>query len=590
MRLIRLNSVPFTLLTLLGSALLGCSGSSNTGSSTPPPPVSIATTTTLKSSANPAPPNTAVTLTATVAATTGTPTGSVAFASGATSLGTAMLTSGTASLTVSTFTPGTSYNITASYGGASGFSASTSSALNLTIQPVQTGPPITANGTIDLTAAHQAIAGFGGAEAFYASYLDQHPNRAQIYTALFDPAKGLGLTFLRVQNSYYLYNGTNASSFDTDTPAIVQAANQTAGTPLQILMSSWTPPASIKSNNDVNNGGTLNTVNGGYNYAGFAQFWHDSLAAYAALGVTPNLISIQNEPDYTASYVSCRFNPTEAAFNGQSYAGYDKAFDAVYQAIQSLPNPPKMIGPESFSTTNAVAYATALEGETPQSNEIYALAHHLYNLSSTDPNPDDGSTALQALQSQFPQPLKFETEYYDAPGFNTAWNIHNAFTLGNDNAYFYWGLAWPSTITNGQAGDQAGLLYIDNPFASTTTWAFPQGWSYNDAYYAFKHFSFYVRPGYVRYGASIDNANERISAYESPDKKTLVIVVLNTSATATDNFALNSGGFTYSNSTVIRSTFSTPIATGERWNNLGSLPAAGLSLPPQSVATVILQQ
>jgi O-glycosyl hydrolase len=460
----------------------------------------------------------------------------------------------------------------------------------LTIQPVQTGPTVTANGTIDLTTKYQTIVGFGGAEAFYGSYLDQHPNRAQIYTALFDPTKGLGLTFLRVQNSYYNYNGSNASSFDTDTPAIIQAANQTAGTPLQILMSSWTPPAAIKSNNDINNGGTLNTVNGGYNYAGFAQFWHDSLAAYAALGVTPNLISIQNEPDFTASYVSCRFNPTEAAFSGQSYAGYDKAFDAVYQAIQTLPNPPKMIGPESFSTTNALAYATALEGETPQSSEVYALAHHLYNVSSSDPNPDDGSTALQSLASQFPQPLKFETEYYDAPGFNTAWNINNAFTLANDNSYFYWGLAWPSTIANGQASDQAGLLYIDNPFASTTTWAFPQGWSYNDAYYAFKHFSFYVRPGYVRYGAGIDNANERISAYESPDQKTLVVVVLNVSASATDTFALSSGSFSYTKSTVIRSTFSTPIATGERWNNLGGLPSAGLSLPPQSVATIILQQ
>lgn len=577
---------------LCGMALaVGCSGGGQSGAnSTPVTPVVTATTVVLSVSPNPAQSGTAVVMTATVTSSAGTPGGSVTFLSGASSLGTTALTNGVATLSVSTLTPAT-YSLTAQYGGATGFAASASTATTLTIQAAPVTPTITATGTVDLTTADQTIAGFGGSEAFYASYLDSHPNKAQIYKALFDPVQGLGLTFLRVQNLYYQYNGSNATTFDPDTPLVVSEADAAAGTPLQVLMSSWSPPAAIKSNNSVNNGGTLNTVNGGYNYAGFGQFWHDSLAAYAALGVTPQYISIQNEPDFTASYASCRFNPTEAPFQGASYAGYDKAFAAVSSAIQTLPSVPQMIGPESFSTTNLIAYATALEGESPQSSEIAALGHHLYNVSSTDPNPDDGTAALQALETQFATPMKFMTEYYDAPGFNTAWNIHNALALANDNAYFYWGLAWPSTpVTNGQAADQQGLLYIDNPFASQSTWVFPQGWSYNDAYYAFKHFSYYVRPGYVRYNASINNADERVSAYESADKKTVVVVVLNTSASVTDQFALNVGSFAFSSSTVVRSTFSQPILTGERWDNLGALPATGIALPPQSVATIVLQQ
>ena len=571
-------------------SLAGCSGASSAGM-VMSPPTAVATTVVVSASANPAAANAAVVLTAMVSAASGTPTGSVVFYAGTTQLGTATLSNGTATLSVSTFAAGTTYSVTAKYAGVSGFAGSTSSAISLVIQSAPVTNPITATGSVDLTTANQTISGFGGAEAFYLSYLDSHPNKAQIYAALFDPVKGLGLTYLRVQNLYYQYNGSNATSFDPDTPSVVQAANAAAGTPLTLLMNSWSPSASIKSNNSVNNGGTLNTVSGGYNYAGFGQFWHDSLAAYAALGVTPQYISIQNEPDFTATYASCRFNPTEAAFQGASYAGYDKAFAAVSAAVQTLPSPPKMVGPESFSTTNLIAYATALEGETPQSSEIAALAHHLYNVSSTDPNPDNGSTALQTLGTQFPTAQKFMTEYYDAPGFNTAWNIHNALTLANDNAYIYWGLAWPSTpVTNGQAADQAGLLYIDNPFASQTTWAFTQGWSYNDAYYAFKHFSYYIRPGYVRYNATVSNADELISAYQSPDAKTLVVVVMNISSSATDQFALNAPGQSYSSSTVYRSTFSTPIATGERWSNLGALPAGGLSLSPQSVATIVLQR
>lgn len=574
---------------------VGCSGGSGSGGSTTmspaTPPASVSTTTVLTTTPNPAPANTTVTLTAKVSAASGTPTGSVSFYAGTTLLGTETLANGTAVLPVTTFTAGTTYNLTANYAGVSGFSASTSAAVSQVIQAVPVAPPINATGSVDLAAPNQTISGFGGAEAFYMSYLNNHPNKAQILTALFDPVKGLGLTYLRVQNQYYLYTGTNATSFDTDTPAVVAAANAAAGKPLTVLMSSWTPPAAIKSNNDVNNGGTLNTVGGGYNYAGFAQFWHDSLAAYAALGVTPDYISIQNEPDYTASYVSCRFNPTEAPFQGATYAGYDKAFAAVSAAIQTLPSVPKMVGPESFSTDNLIAYATALEGEVPESSEIAALGHHLYNVSSYDPHPSDGVVALQTLEADFPAPQKWMTEYFDTPGFNTAWTIHNALAVGNDNAYFYWGLAWPSSqVTDGQSPDQQGLLYLDNPFASQTTWAFPQGWSYNDAYYAFKHFSYFVRPGYVRYNATVTNADELISAYRSPDAKTTVVVVMNTSASATDLFGLNLGSATYSSSTVYRSTFSTPIGTGERWANLGALPSGGLSLPPQSVATIVLQQ
>jgi len=362
---------------------------------------------------------------------------------------------------------------------------------------------------------------------------------------------------------------------------------------VSVILAAWTPPASIKSNNSEV-GGTLKTVSGGYDYADFATFWHDSVVAYTALGVTPNYISIQNEPDFTAGYVSCRFNPTEASFQGASYAGYDKALDAVYQAVEALPTPPKMIGPESFSTVNLTSYADALEGETPQSTEIYALAHHLYNVpsGSTTQTPDAGLSALQTMATKYPTLLKFETEYFTSPGFLNAWNIHNALAVGNDNAYIYWGLAWPSALSgtapNQQAADQQGLLYIDNPFPARASWAFPSGWAYNDAYYAMKHFSYFIRPGYVRYNASVDNTDERVSVYRSPDQKTTVIVAMNVSTTTTDTMSLNLSGVTYTSSTMYRSTFSQPIATGERWNTLGPVTPTSITLGPQAVVTIVL--
>src|SRR5262249_20066923 len=74
----------------------------------------------------------AVTLSATVTAVspaTGIPSGTVTFMDGATSLGVATLVNGSASLTVSTFTMG-SHSLTAVYSGDTGFTGSTSAAVN----------------------------------------------------------------------------------------------------------------------------------------------------------------------------------------------------------------------------------------------------------------------------------------------------------------------------------------------------------------------------------------------------------------------------------------------------------------------------
>jgi O-glycosyl hydrolase len=368
-------------------------------------------------------------------------------------------------------------------------------------------------------------------------------------------------------------------------------------------MSSWTPPASLKSNNSIDgctgvtNGnctsgfGTLAQVSGAYNYAGFGQFWLNSLQAYAALGVTPKYISIQNEPDFPATYVACLFNPTEAPANlyggTESYASYGLAFDATYKAINggNLVSVPQMIGPESFSIPNVQALLTQVP-----TNELAVVAHHLYNVSSYGGSPQGQVAPMTTLNTDYPTSLKFETEYYQTPGFYNAIDIHNALTVANDNVYLYWGLAWPSTLANGVSTDQQGLLYIDNPFNSQSTWAYPNGWTYNDAYYTLKHYSYFVRPGYIRYDSSVSNTDEDISVYQSPDTKTTVIVILNTSTTTTDTIGLNLSSITYTNSTVYRSSFATPITNpgAERWNNLGAYTVQGISLPPQSEVTVVL--
>jgi len=100
----------------------------------------VSTTTTLISSTNPSTVGQSVVFTATIAPSsgTGTPTGTVTFKDGATTLGTGTLNgSGQATYTTSSLTAGT-HSITAVYGGDSQFEASTSAAVSQVVNQATT--------------------------------------------------------------------------------------------------------------------------------------------------------------------------------------------------------------------------------------------------------------------------------------------------------------------------------------------------------------------------------------------------------------------------------------------------------------------
>ncbi len=81
------------------------------------------------------------------------------------------------------------------------------------------------------------------------------------------------------------------------TAAVVAGARAALGHDPLILMSSWSPPPSMKSVASFV-GGTLGQSGGAYRYADFGQWWRSALDAYAAAGVVPTFVSIQNEPDF----------------------------------------------------------------------------------------------------------------------------------------------------------------------------------------------------------------------------------------------------------------------------------------------------
>jgi len=437
--------------------------------------------------------------------------------------------------------------------------------------------PVNVSVAIDTTVPRQTLVGFGAATAYQANLLSAGPD--DLYQVLFVDS---GLDILRLANWYQTQNSTTTTPTTpfTDRAAVQTVQKATAargGTPPKILMSSWSPPAYLKSNgmtrppygsSGTDPAGTLIQNGGVYAYSDYADWWLRSLQAYAAQGVVPDFISIQNEPDfYTKDWETCLWGPTEgASMDGITTAGYGQALDAVYNAIQASPlaSRPILVGPETtgFDDNNVQNYLAGLNLA-----ELGGIAHHMYGSTSHNPNPDwfNGSMSSVGKSAAATGLPTFMTEYSpDAPTmFDTAWLINNALTVENVSAYIYWELIW-STST-----PPTGLVTISG-----------SSYTINDLYYALKHFARWTDPGWVRVDATSSVSAVRTSAFVSPDGSSLTLVLLNTGA-KDHMVAVSPGAFPFGSLAIYRSS-----GDSERTASVALESDGSIFLPSRSIATL----
>ncbi len=439
-------------------------------------------------------------------------------------------------------------------------------------------PPVDVTATIDTTTRYQTMVGFGASLVYDVNLLtDRQVPGDDIYQVLFGD---LGLDILRIANWYQnqVETGSSPTTAFSDTAANAVVTNATAalGHAPKILMSSWSPPSYLKSTGDTKNGGTLVKQNGTFAYTAFAQWWTEALGAYAANGVVPDYLSIQNEPDFTATWESNRLDATEG-----TNAGYGKALDAVYTAARAS-NPPTMpgfIAPEiSGIAKNKVQSYLA---QVPL-GDLSVIAHHLYNGGATgnDPAPDSYATAMAGVSATATTdglPI-FMTEFSPTSPtmFDTAFMIHDAVVNEGVSAYLYWELVW-STPAPGAA--PSGLLSLESPYGIFVT---PKGYTINDVYYALKHYAKWVDTGWVRVGASSTAAGLKASAFVSPDGTSLTVVALNADSTQ-HALTVDPGAFAFGTATAYRTSGST-----ERTAQVPLDAGNAVTLPAQSMLTVTL--
>jgi O-glycosyl hydrolase len=421
-------------------------------------------------------------------------------------------------------------------------------------------------GEVAVNIVYQELEGFGAAGGWYETFVlaVPQPDRDKLYDILFDE---LGLDIYRLRNTYD--QGSSGAAYIDNSAQIITAARQ-RNPSLKIMISSWSPPVYLKSNDNLVGGTLKKDPNGNYMYNAFSQWWADSLDDWDSHGIVADYVNIQNEPDYLATWDSCRFNATESS----SIAGYRQAFEAVYQKLVSqMPVLPKLLVPETAGFSGLSTYINQLVDRS----HAYGYAHHLYNGGGSYSYPDGYINSMTTLynnnKSSYGNKPLMMTEFSKggtgdvttfAEAMNLAQLMHNALVFESVSAYLYWELFWP---------EPKGLVSF-------------MGWGYykiNPIYYAFKQYSAFTNPGWHRVEATTSLGslgNLRISAFKSPDNQQLSIVIINL-AYNNMNLTLNLNSFPLDSSEIYR--------TSETENTAYIGPfyeADSLMLPARSITTI----
>ena len=200
--------------------------------------------------------------------------------------------------------------------------------------------------SIDSRTKYQHVTGFGGfgPSPQWAYWL----TNAEIDKMYGTGEDQLGYNIMRL----YIANNRNGWS------SAINTAKRAKKHGAFLFASPWSPPASWKDNNDDSNGGSLLTEY----YDDWAYFLNDFVTYMKnSGGVTIDAISIQNEPDWKASYQSC-------LWTGNQFVTFLKKYGSKINA--------KIIAPEGIQFTHSLSDPILNDPEACA--ELDILGGHFY--------------------------------------------------------------------------------------------------------------------------------------------------------------------------------------------------------------------
>ncbi len=428
--------------------------------------------------------------------------------------------------------------------------------------------PVVYTLAVDPTITYQEMIGFGGSLTWYSERIMSSPDKNKICQLLFED---MGMDIVRFKNNYYpqgypavkttdVMENSGLKNLFTVTGQLNDIA-KLYNPGIMTLISSWTPPSALKSNNNLRQG-TLKKEGGAYMYEAFADYWVDMLDN---LSFNPDYISIQNEPSWiTPDWETSEWRPTETA----DFPGYVNAFDLVYEKIGTRPNAPKLIGPEAenlgvskFGGNTFAAFSDPIRDKP----YLAAYAYHTYNWSATTPISETTSM-LNMVRDNYGNKPCIMTEYSNFSWLKTAQFIINNINEANASAYLYWLMAWDDA-------NALSMIRITSSGSFTVT----------PFYYVMKHFAKNVDKGYDRINATSSTSSIIFSAFANPSGTKITVVIVNPLSSAANV------DFTVKNKTI-KTVSAVQTVEGSMYKDLGSIAAGKyFTLKPSSVTTAVIE-
>jgi glucuronoarabinoxylan endo-1,4-beta-xylanase len=386
---------------------------------------------------------------------------------------------------------------------------------------ISTGTLACPSGTAcaDFSALQQEIDGFGAAAAL--------TNGGTLSTTLLDAAfknetlKQMGLSILRVDippegQSAWASRKSNAQS------AKSRGAKYVLATP-------WSPPASMKTNNNTT-GGELKTAS----YADYAAWLKSYYTYMGGPGGAVDIISVQNEPNITVTYVSATWNATQL-------------LNFTKNNAQDIGAPVMM--PEAYNFDTALS-DPSLNDATAAAN-ISFIGLHLYG----------AKMKTYTLAIQKGKRLWMTEKYFDPE------DINNMMSMGQEimdcmnnymNAYVWWYLSSPN----------CNLLTASGGFTNKG--------------YVMAQFSKFIRPGFHRVATNYQPQTS-VSVVAFTGSSNVIVAVNKGTAAKSQTFSLSGA--------TVASFHQYTTSNSKKLSDDGTVAVTNnsftVSLDPQSVTTFV---
>jgi len=394
-------------------------------------------------------------------------------------------------------------------------------------QPVETEVAI----FVDPNKTFQTMIGIGGAltdaaaETFYKLPASK---QKEFLTAYYDADKGIGYTWGRTNMQScdfssdvysYVQPGDKAlNTFDISHDKkyripFIKAVDAVTGGKLKLFISPWSPPAFMKSNNDVLHGGKLLPE---FDQS-WATFYTKYIKAYEKEGIKIFGLTVQNEPMATQKWESCIFTATEER-------DFVKNFLGPTLQKEGLSNKKLMVWDHNRDLVYDRA-STILE-DPEAAKYVWGVGYHWYE---TWTGAGMAFENTRRVAESFPDKHLVFTEGC-AESFNmdrvNEWSLGEKYGYSMINDFNIGTVAWTdwNVLLDEKGGPNHVGNYCFSPIIADTR---NGSLIYTSEYYYIGHLSKFIRPGAKRIAVSASRDKLLTTAYLNTDGKIAVVVMNN---------------------------------------------------------------